>query len=155
MRAGARVLGYGPDGTVATLREGTNEIVCLADAPADTTFSVACYHASIEPYMARGRALRDEGVSGQELNTIRWREMEEGTLARPTFMAMLYVLHGSGFDAQSGQVTDPYLRYVMYVPGATGESLGLPVAPVGPGAPWLMYPGTQGAHIMITPPRNR
>ena len=65
---------------------------------------------------------------------------------------MLYVLTGSGYDAAQGQVTNPYLRWVVYTPYATPESTGLSTAP-GPG-PWLMYPGTPGAHIMISPPKK-
>ena len=37
---------------------------------------------------------------------------------------------------------------------ATTESTGLAVQPGGPGSPWLMDPGTAGAHIMIHPPRS-
>lgn len=153
-RAGATVLGYEPSGDLTTLREGTNEMVCLADDPSDQLFSVACYHHALEPYMARGRALRAEGVSDpNERNRIRWEEADAGTLAMPEAPATLYVLSGSGFDSRSGSVTEPYLRYVIYTPWATVESTGLPSRPLGPGSPWLMFPGTAGAHIMISPPQ--
>ena len=56
------------------------------------------------------------------------------------------------FDAETGTIENPFLRWVFYTPWATPESTGLPTAPTGPGAPWLMFPGTAGAHIMITPP---
>jgi hypothetical protein len=42
---------------------------------------------------------------------------------------------------------------VIYLPFATAESTGLSLK-ASPGAPWLMYPGTAGAHIMINPPRQ-
>jgi hypothetical protein len=64
-RAGAMVLGYDEKGALVTLRPGTNDIVCLADNPKDTTFSVACYHKDLEPYMARGRELSSQGVNDQ------------------------------------------------------------------------------------------
>jgi hypothetical protein len=41
---------------------------------------------------------------------------------------------------------------VVYVPYATPESTGLSTTPGT--APWLMYPGTPGAHIMISPPKK-
>jgi len=41
---------------------------------------------------------------------------------------------------------------VVYVPYATAATTGLPTRPA-PGVPWLMDPGTAGAHIMISPPR--
>jgi hypothetical protein len=72
----------------------------------------------------------------------------------PATPAFLYVLTGAAFDAAAGQVEDAFLRYVIYVPGATSESTGLPTRPETPGGPWLMAPGTPGAHIMITPPRG-
>ncbi|MEZ5313622.1 MAG: hypothetical protein R2862_08215 [Thermoanaerobaculia bacterium] len=59
-RAGATVLGYtalDPASVVSVLRQGTNDLVCLADDPRDDRFSVACYHESLEPFMRRGREL--------------------------------------------------------------------------------------------------
>lgn len=152
-REEARVLGYDPAGVLVELREGTNDLVCIADKPGDETFSVACYHASLEPYMRRGRELAAEGISGEERMKRRWQEAEEGTLAMPDKPATLYVLSGSAYDATTGSVTDSYLRWVVYTPWATPESTGLPLNPQAPGAPWLMFPGTAGAHIMITPPK--
>jgi hypothetical protein len=63
------------------------------------------------------------------------------------------VLTGKGYDPATGKVSDAYLRFVVYTPYATQESTGLPLAPSAPGAPWLMFPGTAGAHIMINPPK--
>ncbi len=153
-RAGATVLGFASGGELVTLREGSNELICLADDPTDDRFSVACYHESLEPYMARGRDLVSRGIAdGNERLQIRWKEAEEGVLAMPEDPATLYVLTGSTYDPETGQVADSYLRYVVYTPWATIESTGLSDAPMGPGSPWLMYPGTAGAHIMISPPR--
>lgn len=152
-RAGATVLGYDADHALVSLREGDNDLICLADDPSDDTFSVACYHRSLEPYMARGRELRAQGVSGMERNRRRWKEIEEGTLAMPEQPAILYVLTGDSYDAESGVVDQPYLRYVLYTPFATGDDTGLPTEAVQ-GAPWLMFEGTAGAHIMISPPRD-
>ena len=87
-----------------------------------------------------------------ELATRRWAEADAGTLSMPETPATLYVLMGDGFDAASEAVENSFLRWVVYTPWATPESTGLSPAPSGPGAPWLMFPGTAGAHIMITPP---
>jgi hypothetical protein len=35
---------------------------CLASDPAVARFHVACYHHSLEPFMACGRALREQGI---------------------------------------------------------------------------------------------
>jgi hypothetical protein len=105
--------------------------------------------------MARGRELSAEGVvDGQERNRIRWEAAEAGTLSMPEEPATLYVMTGSGFDPSTSTVSEAYLRYVLYTPWATVESTGLPDRPTGPGSPWLMFPGTAGAHIMISPPRS-
>lgn len=151
-RDGARVLGWDGDGKVVELRAGSNDLICLAPMPGSPQWSVACYHESLEPFMARGRELLALGVTGQERIDAREREIAEGKLPMPREPRTLYVLHGSGFDAEAGAVRDPYLRYVIYTPYATAESTGLTTRPVA-GAPWLMAPGTAGAHVMINPPR--
>jgi hypothetical protein len=153
LRAGAAVLGYNPQGELVKLREGQNELICLASDPNKTAFSVACYHRDLEPYMARGRELSAQKVTGQKRNDIRWKEVAEGKLSLPREPRTLYVLTGAGFEAGTGKVTDAYLRWVIYVPFATPESTGLSTK-ASDNAPWLMYPGTAGAHIMINPPKK-
>jgi hypothetical protein len=153
LRAGATVLGYNPQSELVKLREGQNELICLAYDPAMTAFSVACYHRDLEPYMARGRELAAQKVSGQKRNEMRWKEVAEGKLVLPREPRTLYVLTGTGFDAGTGKVTDAYLRWVIYVPFATTESTGLSTK-ASDSAPWLMYPGTAGAHIMINAPKK-
>ncbi len=150
LREGAAVLGYNAQGELVKLREGKNELICIANDPAKTSFSVACYHKDLEPYMARGRELLAQKVTGQQRNELRWKEVAEGKLSLPREPRTLYILTGSGFDAASGKVMDPYRRWVIYLPFATPESTGLSTKP-SENAPWLMYPGTAGAHIMINP----
>jgi hypothetical protein len=153
-RAGAGVLGYDAQGKLVTLRKGANDLICLADKPGDTRFSVACYHKDLEPFMARGRELEAQGISGGARNeNYRWKEVKEGKLPMPREPRMTYVLSGKGFDAATGTVINGSLRWVIYVPFATGESLGLPTKPKK-GEPWLMDAGTAGAHIMLSPPGN-
>lgn len=153
-RDGATVLGFRADGTTTVLRQGSNNLVCLADDGSSEGWSVACYHESLEPFMARGRELRVQGVTDAgELAQRRWAEADAGTLPMPEAPATLYVLTGDGFDATSGTVANPFLRWVIYTPWATPESTGLSPQPAAGGAPWLMFPGTAGAHIMITPPQ--
>lgn len=152
LRDGAGVLGYTAEGKVVELRKASNDLLCLADDPRDENFSVACYHKDLEPFMARGRELADQGVKGKERHEIRWKDVDEGRVKMSRDPRMLYVMTGKGFDAAKGEVIESYLRWVVYAPYATPESTGLPV---GSGnEPWLMYPGTAGAHIMISPPRQ-
>ena len=151
-REGAGVIGYSPEAKLITLRKGTNDLICLADNPADKTFSVACYHKDLEPFMARGRELDADGTKGVDRHKLRWKEVDEGKVKMPREPRMLYVLTGKGFDSAKGEVIDSYLRWVVYTPYATPESTGLSTK--SGSDPWLMYPGTAGAHIMISPPRK-
>ena len=151
-RTGATVLGYDSHSKLIVLRKGSNDLTCLADTPGDEGFSVACYHNDLEPFMARGRELSAQGYKGEERHEIRWKEVDNGSVAMPREPRMLYVLSGKGFDSASGSVIEPYLRWVVYTPYATPESTGLSTAPDK--GPWLMFPGTAGAHIMISPPKR-
>ncbi|HCC56237.1 MAG TPA: hypothetical protein DEQ47_03070 [Solibacterales bacterium] len=153
MREGAAVLGYNAQGELVKLREGKNELICLASDPAKTTISVACYHKDLEPYMARGRELVAQKITGQKRNDIRWKEVADGKLQLPREPRTLYVLTGSAYDAATGKVSDAYLRWVIYTPFATPATTGLSTKP-SDGAPWLMSGGTAGAHIMINPPKK-
>ncbi len=153
LRDGAAVLGYDSQGKLVQLREGKNELICLASDPAKNTFNVACYHKDLEPFMARGRELVAQGVTGAKRNEIRFKEVEDGKLEMSKEPRTLYVLTGSSFDSAGGKVQDAYLRWVIYVPFATPQSTGLSTKG-SDSAPWLMNPGTAGAHIMINPPKK-
>jgi hypothetical protein len=153
LRDGAGVLGWTAEGKVVELRKPSNELLCLADDPRDENFSVACYHKDLEPFMKRGRELADQGHKGKERHEIRWKEVDEGRIKMPREARMLYVMTGKSFDAAKGEIVESYLRWVIYSPYATPESTGLTTSS-GPG-PWLMYPGTAGAHIMISPPKAK
>ena len=150
-RAGATILGYDASGSVVTLRAGTNNFICLADDPKQKGFSVACYHKDLEPFMARGRALAAQGKNATEVFKIREEEVKAGTLRMPD-KSILNVTTGK-VDEATGEVSDLYTRYVIYIPYATVESTGIPLAPIADGAPWIMNPGTHRAHIMINPPK--
>jgi hypothetical protein len=151
---GATIMGYDAYGELVLLRQGTNDLVCLSDDASQEGFDVSCYHASLEPYMARGRELRAEGVTGMQRMTQRWEEAEAGRLAMPDQPATLYNVRGDAFDAATRTVTNRYERWVIYTPYATAEDTGLATTPTVAGAPWIMFPGTAGAHIMISPPQD-
>lgn len=152
-RDGAGVVGWTAEGKTKTLREAQNDLICLAAKPGAKNYSVACYHKDLDPWMARGRELSAEGLTGMDRHKARWAEVESGKLHIPREPRMLYVLHGDGFDPATGETVKPYLRWVVYTPYATPETTGLPIE--ASNEPWLMYPGTPGAHIMISPPRPK
>ena len=151
MRAGAAVMGYDASFKLTSMRKGTNGMICLADDPRQPEFHPACYHESMEPFMARGRELRASGVKGDQVDTVRFAEAKSGKLKVPTQPASLYQIFGGpkSFDATTGKVTDAEALFVVYTPYATEKSTGLSAKPRKVG-PWLMYPGTPKAHIMIS-----
>lgn len=155
-REGAKVYGYDQNGEMIVLREGTNNLVCLADDPSKEDINVTCYSVKLEPFMARGRELLAEGKTEMEKREIRQREAESGELQLPDAPSMTYIYSGSeeNYDPATGKLEDGYFRYVIYIPYATTESTGLPDKPHAPGMPWLMDPGTHRAHIMVTPPKE-
>jgi len=156
-RSKCKVIGYNMAGEFVTMREGGNEFIVLADNPNQDGFNAACYHKDLEPFMARGRALRAEGKTGQEIFAIREAEMKSGQL-KITSGSTLHIYYGAKtmYDPETSKVEGAQLRYVVYMPWATSESTGLPEVPIAPNHPWIMNPGTHRAHIMISPlPEDR
>ena len=152
MRAGATVLGHGgeprPGDTLALLRSGVNDLICLADDPEAEGFHTACYHRSLADFMALGRRLRAEGKDRAEIMDARYAALQSGELAMPS-RASLFSVSADAAPGSDGRLEGERRLTVVYVPGATGEELGLPTRPDGD-SPWLMLPGTPWAHIMIS-----
>ena len=151
-RSDSKIIGYNMKGDFVTLKEGNNEFIVLADNPNKDGFNAACYHKDLEPFMARGRALKAQGKTHQEIFDIREEEVKSGKLNIPTG-ATLHVYSGPNtkYNPKTSEVKGAQLRYVVYLPYATSESTGLPEAPVASNHPWIMNPGTHRAHIMISP----
>lgn len=156
LKAGATVLGYDAAGKLVTIRQGTNNLICLADNPASPDFHPACYQKELEPFMARGRALRAGGLKHAAIDSVRYAEIMSGALRMPPRPTTLYEYYGKkeNFDSTSGKVTGASPVYVVYTPYATEESSGLSTVPL-PGGPWLMYPGKPWAHVMIVPEKPK
>ena len=152
-RAGCKVIGYNMAGEFVTLKEGDNEFIVLADNPKKTGFSAACYHKSLEPFMARGRELKAQGKTGVEIFDIREAEAKAGKLDMGKPGATLHIYYGPDalYDPETFKVEGAKYRYVVYLPFATSQSTGLPENPVSGNHPWIMNPGTHKAHIMISP----
>jgi len=156
-RDGAHVYGFDEDGKMVTLRKGTNDWVVRAHDPSRSSFEVVCYKTDVEPFMARGRELRAEGRNRGEIFDIREKEMNAGTLQIPDNGSTLSIYYGkeARYNAETRELEGGKFRYVVYMPKATQETTGLPLRPNGPGHPWLMFPGLNRAHIMITPPDEK
>lgn len=148
MREGAAVLGYTALGKpLVTLREGKNDMICLAPDPSASSFHAACYHKAMEPFMARGRALRAQGITGGRVDTVRFAEVKSGKLAVPKQPSMLYQIFGGSFDSVTAKATGGQSLFVTYIPFATPATTGISATP-SDHTPWIMFPGTPKAHIM-------
>jgi hypothetical protein len=101
--------------------------------------------------MARGRQLRANGVKDPMVDTTRFAEVMSGKLAMPKQPATLYQLFGGTYDAATNTVAGAQSLFVIYISGATAATTGLPETPGKAGEPWIMFPGTPKAHIMLTP----
>jgi hypothetical protein len=102
--------------------------------------------------MARGRALRAQKLTEEQVDSTRSRDVRAKRLAMPTRPAALYQYFAprDSVDAGTGTVKGAQHLYVVYTPYATYKTTGISEAPV-PGGPWIMFPGTPFAHLMIAP----
>ncbi len=152
-RDSSTVYGFNDEKQLVLLKQGSNELICLADNPADSAFSVSCYYKDLEPFMKRGRELKEQGMNDQQVFDTREKEVMAGTLLMPKQPATLFAYSAKAEDVNrtTGEVKNGYLRYVIYIPYATSQSTGLPLKPSTQGMPWIMDPGTHRAHIMINP----
>ena len=88
-----------------TLREGAGPFICIADDPGADGFHTACYHESLEPYMARGRELTAQGTTGRPNVEQQDGEIEAGTLEMPgyAFLHAIYAAEGWSGDMDAVQ----------------------------------------------------
>ncbi len=146
LQADATVYTYDPDtGERVVLRQGTNQVECQPPNPAaENTICASARSGAGRDLSAK---LRAEGKSGQEIQAAMAAAREAGDIPGSSFGEMMYFLRHNDRQIK--------LLWVMLVPGATPESIGVSTqnqrdnALAGHGRPWLMRPGTPGAHIMI------
>ena len=150
MRPGARVLGY-RGAELVELRAGRNGMTCLADDPKQKEFQASCYHNSLEPFMARGRALRARGVTDRKaIDSIRLRDVQTRRYAIPrgAILASVYSKEES-FDPAAGGPPGQTGLDVIYLPYATQANTGIAEIPLED-RPWIMFPGKPWAHVMLS-----
>lgn len=144
-RPGAAVFKYDPKtGDRVTLKKGTNAFECTPRAADGFTW---CYNVTTAARRDFSAKLRAQGKTDAEITAAVAAATTAGTLQPTPFGTMSYRLYGKKDRIQ--------LLWVLSVPGATPESIGVSEgsqrdeALKGQGVPWLMLPGTPGAHIMI------
>jgi len=145
LKADATVVAYDKaTGARQVLRQGKNEIECQPKA--EDGF-VRCYNKILAPRRDMEAKLRAEKKTDKEVADAIAAATKAGTIKGPQFGTMSY--------RYSDDPSRIKLLWVMSVPNATPESLGVSTvsqrdaALKGHGMPWMMLPGTPGAHIMI------
>ncbi len=145
LKAGATVVAYDKTtGARSVLRQGRNDIECQPKA--DDGF-VRCYNKILGPRRDLEAKLRAEKKSDKEVTDAVQDALKAGTIKAAPFGSMSY--------RYSDDPQRIKLLWVMSVPNATPESVGVSTvsqrdaALKGHGMPWMMLPGTPGAHIMI------
>ena len=145
LRAGATVFTYDPGtGERQVLRPGTNFVECQPKGDDGFTW---CYNKSQAPRRDLQAKLKAQKKSDKEIQDAIAAATKDGTLKPPTWGTMSYRL-----SSDEGRIK---LLWVMSVPNATPDQVGVSTvsqrdaALKGQGKPWLMLPGTPGAHIMI------
>jgi hypothetical protein len=145
LKAGATVVTYDEKtGERQVLRQGTNYIECQ---PKAKDGFVRCYNKSLAPRRDMEAKLHAEGKSDADVTKEIQAAMKDGRLKPPPFGTISY-----RYSDDPGRIK---LLWVISVPNATPEQLGVSTvsqrdaALKGNGKPWMMLPGTPGAHIMI------
>ncbi len=145
LRAGAAVFEYDKaTGTRKVIRPGTNFVECMPRGDDGFTW---CYNKSTAARRDLQARLRAEKKTDKEIQDAVAAATAAGTIKPTPFGTVSYRLYGKKDRIQ--------LLWVMSVPNATPESVGVSDgsrrddALKGDGRPWLMLPGTPGAHIMI------
>ena len=145
MRAAATVYTYDKaTGERQVLRAGTNAVECQPRGDDGFTWCYNKVGAARRDFSAK---LRAQKKTDKEIQDAVAEATKSGILTPTPFGTMSYRLYGKKDRIQ--------LLWVMSVPNATPESIGVSEgsqrdeALKGQGVPWLMLPGTAGAHIMI------
>jgi hypothetical protein len=145
LKAGATVVSYDEKtGERNVVRQGTNFIECQ---PKAKDGFVRCYNKVLGPRRDMEAKLRASGKSDEDVTKEIQAALKDGRLKPPPFGTISY-----RYSDDPGRIK---LLWVVSVPNATPEMLGISTesqrdaALKGNGKPWMMLPGTPGAHIMI------
>jgi hypothetical protein len=143
LRDQATVIKWNPaNWTYATLRKGTNRLVCFdkSGLPGQLPFSIECSSLGNMERITQNMKFESETDRAKRQAALDAAE-KDGTRAKPEFGSIFY--HLMGQDQATART-----HFTIAVPGATTASLGIPDNPKLGGV-WIMNPGTSTAHLMI------
>jgi hypothetical protein len=142
MKEAATVVKWKADGTYDTLKKGTNRLVCYdrSGEPGQQPFAVQCTSIANLDRVAQNRKfekITDKAARQAALDAAE----KDGSRVKPEFGSVWLTMNGADKDHARIHTT-------VAVPGATGQSMGLPDNP-RQGGIWIMNAGTSTAHLMI------
>lgn len=153
MREHAAVIGYSPDLSLVTLRQGSNGMVCTATRPGDGDFDVRCYHQSFIPIVRRMRDLYAQGKMQDEVYKTIDGEIKTKKLVLPDHPTAGYRMLGpiSAYHAETNTVGKEIESWQsVHFPYKTAAEIGFPEeGQVDRGMPYVMTSGTFWSHVMI------
>ena len=145
LRADATVYRYDPGtGERIVLRQGSNQVECR---PKDEEGFTRCSPTANASRSDMSAKLRAQGMSDEDIAATLVSAEARGLIRPRIFGALSYRLYDEPDRIQ--------LLWIISVPDATPEQLGMPTGSqrdnslAGRGTPWMMNPGTSGAHLMI------
>jgi len=144
LQAGASVYRYDADGKRVVLREGSNYIECM---PKDDRGFTLCFPKNTAARRDYQQRLTVKGLEGDELRAAMQAGEEAGEVDPAPMGSILYRAYDNDDRIE--------LLWVVLLPNATAEDLGMPTASqrdpslAGFGRPWMMREGTPRAHLMI------
>ena len=141
LRADATVIRYDAKGLPVVLRQGTNGIFCTPNTSTDS-FAVACRSMMTRPtadFQAKEKAA---GKDAKAIAADTDAAYASGSLKRPAPGSITYLRNGKT-EAEAKPM------WVVFIPNAKAEDLGLPAKRVNSTSPWMMLSGTPRAHIMM------
>jgi hypothetical protein len=145
LRADAAIYVYDAKGDRKILRLGTNMVECMPKDPASGF--TRCYNKITADRRDFEAKLQAKKMSEKDIDAAMDKATKEGTIKPAPFGVINY--------RYSDDNTRIKLLWIMSVPNATPEMTGVSTvsqrdaALKGKGLPWMMLPGTPGAHIMI------
>ena len=153
MREHATVIGYAPDLSLVTLRQGSNGMVCTATHPGDDDFDVRCYHESFMPVVRRMRDLYSQGKTQDEIYRTIDGEIKIKKLTIPDHPTAGYRMLGpaSAYHPETNTVDKEIESWQsVHFPYKTAAEIGFPEeGQVDRSMPYVMTSGTFWSHVMI------
>jgi len=151
--ADAAIYVLGPKG-YTRVRDSRNGFTCLVVRERPDTLEPECFDgegtASVVPVRLFVEEQRAAGTAEPRIQALVEQGYKEGRFVAPRKAGLVYMLsdHNYVFDPERRQVIHFPGHLMFYAPYATQKDVGM-----GPGAPYIVAPGTPGA-LMIVVPRS-